>query len=253
MIYSLLSDVHGNLEALTAVLEEVNGLSVDGIVFLGDAVGYGADPVECLGLIWEACDISIVGNHDLAIATGSGLDEMNEDAAHAVRWTADLVDDGDREKLAKLPLERVDADAGIHFVHGSPYEPEKFNYILDKWHAEKGFANSESGIVFVGHSHVPAAFVELEYRRTFTGEVRRVSELEDPSGIRLEAGYRYIVNVGSVGQPRDGDPRAAYGIYNSGEETFTLKRVDYDVDKAAAKIRKAGLPEPLAQRLKSGR
>ncbi|MBN1573227.1 MAG: metallophosphoesterase family protein [Deltaproteobacteria bacterium] len=252
MNYAVLSDVHGNIEALTAVLEDVERSSVMKIVFLGDVVGYGADPAECLRLIEGASDISVVGNHDLAIADGSGLDDLNEDAALAARWTATLVSDYDRKKMMKLPLEHVEADSGIHFVHGSPDRPERFNYILSKWDAEKGFAGCGSRVVFVGHSHIPAAFVELEYRRTFTGEVRRVKEL-DASKIQLETGYRYIINVGSVGQPRDGDPRATYGIYDSGNQTFYLKRVPYDVEKAASKIREAGLPEALAQRLRSGR
>ncbi len=252
MNYALLSDVHGNLEALTAVLEEIERSSVDRTIFLGDVVGYGADPVECLSLIGKATDISILGNHDLAIADGSGLDELNEDAAIAARWTTGLINDDDREKIMRLPLEHLDADSGIHLVHGSPDKPERFNYILSEWDAERGFAGCNSRIVFVGHSHIPAAFVELEYKRTFTGEVRRVKKL-DASKVQLEAEYRYIINVGSVGQPRDGNPRAAYGIYNGGEETFSLRRVPYDVEKAASKIRETGLPEALALRLRSGR
>jgi diadenosine tetraphosphatase ApaH/serine/threonine PP2A family protein phosphatase len=252
MNYAILSDVHGNLEALTAVLEDLEKSSVDRTVFLGDVVGYGADPVECLRIIGEVSDMSILGNHDRAVVTGSGLDELNEDAARAAGWTADILSDDDREKIRSLPLEHVDTDYGIHLVHGSTDKPERFNYILSEWDAEKGFAGCVSRVVFVGHTHVPAAFVELEYKRTFTGEIRKVEELE-ASKIQLEAGYRYIVNVGSVGQPRDGDTRAAYGIYNSGEETFSLRRVPYDVEKAAFKIRKAGLPEALALRLGLGR
>jgi diadenosine tetraphosphatase ApaH/serine/threonine PP2A family protein phosphatase len=250
MKYAILSDVHGNLEALTAVLEDMENRLIKKTVFLGDAIGYGANPEECFNLIDKKSNLMILGNHDLAIAAGSGIDDLNEDAAIAVKWTTRVIKEQSREKIKALPLDHI--DNGLHFVHGSPYKPIKFNYILTEKDAERGFSESKGNIIFVGHSHIPKIFIEVEYSRTFTGEVRKIKE-ERATELQIESKYRYIINVGSVGQPRDGDSRAAYGIYDSDEGTYFLIRVPYNVEGAAEKIKKAGLPEGLSNRLRSGR
>lgn len=250
MKYAVLSDVHGNLEALTAVLEDLEKGSVHRTIFLGDAIGYGADPKDCLNLIGKKSNLMILGNHDNAIATGTGLEDLNQDASFAAKWTAGILNDHDKDRLKKLPLEQI--DTGIHFVHGSPHEPERYNYVITDRDANRGFASCKSQIIFVGHSHIPKVFVEVEYRRTFTGEVRRIKE-EGATRLQIGSKYRYIINVGSVGQPRDGDSRAAYGIYDSEEGTYFLIRITYDAEKAAEKIRKTGLPGVIAERLVSGR
>jgi len=256
MKYAILSDVHGNLEALTAVLEDMENRLIKEIVFLGDAIGYGADPEQCFNLIDKKSNLMILGNHDFSVATGSGIDELNEEAAFAIKWTTWVIKEQSRKKIKNLPLDNIDngdnSDNSLHFVHGSPYKPIEFNYILTDKDAERGFSESKGNIIFVGHTHIPKIFVEVEYSRTFTGEVRRIKE-EVTTELQIESKYRYIINVGSVGQPRDGDSRAAYGIYDSDEGTYFLIRVPYNVEGAAEKIKKAGLPEGLSNRLKSGR
>ena len=246
----ILADVHGNLEALTAVLEDLESRSVDKILFLGDAVGYGADPVDCLELIVKTASLFVAGNHDHAVGNEQVcVDDLHKDAATAIRWTRDILQQDAKDRLRELPL--GGRDEGSCLVHGSPFKPDRWEYILTTQDAEKGFGASENKVIFVGHSHIPAAYVELECKRLFTGVMRRIKAV-DPESIQLEARYRYILNPGSVGQPRDGDPRAAYAVSDRETGSYTLIRVPYDVERASRKIKKAGLPEALAERLKSG-
>lgn len=248
---AILSDVHANLEALTAVLEDVDSRSVDRILFLGDAVGYGADPAACLELLEKSVFRFVAGNHDHAAGNDQeGLEDLHEDAATAVRWTRGVLAQEAKERLQGLPLGCLEGP--MHLVHGSPYKPESWRYVMSEQDAERGFAASESRVIFVGHSHIPAAYVEVECKRLFSGVMRRI-KVEDPESLQLEPRYRYILNVGSVGQPRDGDARAAYGIFEPEGGTYKLLRVPYDVEKASDKIMKAGLPGRLAERLRSGK
>ncbi len=247
---AILSDVHGNLEALSAVLEDVEGRSVERILFLGDVVGYGADPGPCLELLEDSAFRLIAGNHDHAAADEElGLEDFHQDAADAIRWTRSILDQEAKDRLEALPLESI--DQGVHLVHGSPCEPAGWEYIISEKDSERGFGAASSRLILVGHSHIPAAYVELEAKRLFSGVTRRI-KAEDPTSLTLEPRYRYILNVGSVGQPRDGDPRAAYATLDLESETYTLHRVTYDVEQASSKIRRAGLPESLAERLRSG-
>jgi predicted phosphodiesterase len=248
--FAVLSDVHANLEALTAVLEDMDRRSVDRILFLGDAVGYGADPNPCLELLEKSAFRFVAGNHDRA--TGNDLEcleDFNEDAAASIRWTQGVLPPEAKDRLHRLPLDCL--DKGTYLVHGSPCEPESWRYVTSEQDAQRGFGACESRVIFVGHSHIPAAFVEVECRRLFTGVMRRIKAVA-PETLQLEPSCRYILNAGSVGQPRDGDPRSAYAIFEPEEGRYTLHRVLYDVEKASDKIRKAGLPDRLADRLKSG-
>ena len=246
----ILSDVHANLEALTAVLEDLDRRSVDRILFLGDAVGYGADPAPCLEMLEKAAFRFVAGNHDHAAGNDQeGLENFNEEAAAAIRWTRGVLAQEAKERLQGLPLDCFEGP--LHLVHGSPYKPDHWHYVMSVQDAERGFGASESRVIFVGHSHIPAAYVEVECKRHFTGVMRRI-KVEDPESLQLEPQYRYILNAGSIGQPRDGDPRSAYAIFEPEAGTYTLVRVPYDVEKASGKIRKAGLPEGLAERLRSG-
>jgi len=154
-----------------------------------------------------------------------------------------------KDRLRKLPLDCLDEEA--YLVHGSPFKPRRWDYVLSAQDADKGFGACESTVTLVGHTHIPAVFVEVECKRLFTGMMRRI-EMADPESLQLEPRCRYILNPGSVGQPRDGDPRAAYAIFDPQAGRYTIQRVSYDVEKASTKIRKAGLPEDLAERLKSG-
>ena len=154
-----------------------------------------------------------------------------------------------KERLQKLPLDCLDGE--LYLVHGSPFKPGRWEYVLSVQDADKGFGACQNRVTLVGHTHIPAAYVEVECKRLFTGMMRRI-EMADAESLQLEPRYRYILNPGSVGQPRDGDPRAAYAILDPETGRYRLLRVPYDVEKASSKIRKAGLPENLAERLKSG-
>ena len=249
MRYAVLSDVHGNLEALEAVLQDCGKIGIDRILFLGDVVGYGADPQACLERLTRTAGTMIMGNHDMACATGSGIETMNQNAARAVLWTREILDSEGMEFLRSLPMDHYEDD--MYLVHGSPYQPNDWHYILTEQDAELGFVSSRSPIVFVGHTHKPVNCIEVKCKRIFGGEVRRI-EMNNNAELRFENDRRYIINVGSVGQPRDRDPRAAYGLYDSESRIFLIRKVTYDWDKASGKILGNGLPGFLADRLKDG-
>jgi diadenosine tetraphosphatase ApaH/serine/threonine PP2A family protein phosphatase len=250
MTVAILSDVHGNLEALTAVLEDLDRQSISRVLFLGDVVGYGADPEPCLALLETRVHRSIAGNHDRAAANDQeSLSSFTDDAAAAIRWTREVMTREARERLLSMPLEW--AEDGRVLIHGSPYRLEEWQYVMSQQDADKAFSVCDRRLIFVGHSHVPAAYVEVECKRLFTGVMRKIDE-PDPGSVKVESAYRYLLNVGSVGQPRDGDPRACYATYDEETGAFRLHRIPYDVKRASDKIRKAGLPENLAERLKSG-
>jgi diadenosine tetraphosphatase ApaH/serine/threonine PP2A family protein phosphatase len=247
---AILSDVHANLEALTAVLEDVESRSVDKILFLGDAVGYGADPVTCLERLENSVYRFVAGNHDHSAGSDQEcLDDLHENAAAAIRWTRGVLPPEVKDRLRKLPLDSV--NEGTYLVHGSPYQPGRWEYVMSAQDAERGFGACENKVIFVGHSHIPAAYVEVECKRLFTGVMRRI-EQHPPGSVEIDPRYRYILNVGSVGQPRDGDPRASYATYDEEAGSYALHRIPYDVERASGKIRKAGLPERLADRLRYG-
>jgi len=250
MKVAILSDVHANLEALSAVLEDLEGHGVQKILFLGDDVGYGADPGPCLEMLGRAACGWVAGNHDYAAARDEeSLLAFREDAATAIRWSRNVLPRQAKDRLRKFPLECF--EEGVHLVHGSPHKPDQWHYLMTEKDAERGFAASQSKVILVGHSHIPAAFIEVECKRLFTGVMRRIEGAKADS-LRVEPRHRYILNVGSVGQPRDGDPRAAYAIFDPASGAYTLHRVAYDVEKASTKIKKAGLPEGLAERLRFG-
>ncbi len=247
----VLSDIHANLEALTAVLQDIEK-KVRGcrIVCLGDIIGYGPDPGACLNLMREKAWHILAGNHDLAATSRDIRSRMNAEARYSVRWAAAILETEEKTFLAGLPLEIKTGP--FHFVHGSPHQPDQFNYILDISQAKKAFFSTSQEIIFTGHSHIPAIFIELEFKRMFGGHIHKV-ERSVHDDVEFDPSKRYVINVGSVGQPRDGDFRAAYGLIDPAKSRFQLVRVDYDVDATAEKIRQAGLPEALARRLKHGK
>ena len=250
MKIAVLSDVHGNLEALNAVLADISSQNADRIAFLGDAVGYGADPEACVALIREKADVVLAGNHDHAAALDMELDEFNPEARASIEWTRSALSAPCRSYLAELPLWRSSRD--IMLTHGSPVKPEQWDYVLNQGQATRAFAACPHRLMFIGHSHIPGIFVELEHKRMFAGEIRRVEQVS-PDRVLVEKPYRYLFDVGSVGQPRDNDPRASYGLYDSDAREYSLIRVAYDVDSASEKIRSAELPEASADRLPQGR
>jgi len=240
MKWAILSDVHGNLEALQAVLADLRREGAEKIAFLGDAVGYGANPGECLLLLREQTEFWVAGNHDWGAVGLTDVSYFNTAAKAAVLWTGGELAEEYRTFLRRLPL--VHQAEGITFVHATPNEPGEWNYILTYPEAEQAFGALTGGLAFIGHSHRPVILARGK---------GSVDTLEWEAAV-LEKGIRYIINVGSVGQPRDGNPQAAYGLYDGGERKFLLKRVPYDISAAQQKIIRAGLPTSLARRLAEG-
>lgn len=244
MRYAVLSDVHGNLEALEVVLADVERQRPDAVVCLGDTVGYGPDPNECASRVQALGGPVLAGNHDLAAAGTLGVTDFSPLARQAIEWTIGVVSSETRRWLASLPA-RLETP---HFlgVHGSPRDPIE-EYILDLPTSLAIFSEHLFSLCLVGHSHVPGAFV-LQADGT-------VSARELPTGkpVPLVVTSRYIINVGSVGQPRDGDSRAGYVLLDADAATVTLRRLPYTILATQEKMTARGLPIQLAQRLAVGR
>jgi diadenosine tetraphosphatase ApaH/serine/threonine PP2A family protein phosphatase len=243
MKVGVFSDAHGNLESLNAVLEELSRQGMDRIWCLGDTVGYGANPNECVNRVREAAQVVILGNHDAACSGTEDLAYFNPNAREAVLWTVSRLTDENKAWLRGLPMSESINDNLL--VHASPHEPELWRYVHTRMRAAdliQSFGATPARVIFVGHSHQQIILVNREdefYR--FLG-----------THLHMETGYRYLVNAGSTGQPRDGDPRAAFAVYDTDAGTIELGRVSYDVAAAQAKIREAGLPPILADRLENG-
>ena len=243
MRIAILADIHSNLEALEAVLRHAEGPGpLDRVWCLGDLVGYGAEPGACIARLREYEHACVLGNHDLAALGRMGVEEFNPVAAQAALWTRQQLSEDDRAYLQSLPL--VTKEGDFTLVHGSLRWPQ-WEYLLSSEAAAEQFRRQETPCSLVGHSHVP--FVALEA----AAGPPLLAPLSD--GDVVEIGERrLILNPGGVGQPRDGDPRASYALYETGERTVTLHRVEYDVASAQRKIRDAGLPSYLADRLAHG-
>lgn len=239
--YAVLSDIHGNLEALRAVLADAASRA-DGVLCLGDIVGYGADPGPCIELVGEHCEAVVGGNHEHGVAGLLDLGWFNPYARAAVEWTRERLDDDAVAWLAALPLVREVDDATL--VHASPAVPDEWDYLVTAHDGYAAFAAFTTRLCFVGHSHLPATWSSGSWGRDHDAH---------PQGVTLAKGSRYIVNVGSVGQPRDRDPRAAYVVWDTDARLVTVRRVEYDVETARRKIVAAGLPRLLADRLAVGR
>ncbi len=242
MRYGIISDVHANLEALTAVAEALARSEVDRIVCAGDIVGYGADPCGCIDRMRSLGVLTAAGNHDRACIGRLETAYFNDAARAAVEWTSRVLREEDGRYLASLNLVE---NVGEKFtlVHGTLSSPEEFDYLLDYFAVASSFSLLTRPVGFVGHSHVPIAF--------YLRPDGNIAYFHKPK-IILEKGNKYFVNVGSVGQPRDGDRRAAYAVYDDEAGVVEIKRVEYDVAGAQEKIIRAGLPEFLAQRLAVG-
>jgi len=238
--YAILSDVHGNLEALRAVLADAVPRT-DGVLCLGDSVGYGADPGACVELLDARARAIVAGNHEHGVAGLLDLDWFNRWARAAAEWTRERLDDDQRTWLGALPLTKDVEDATL--VHASPEAPDEWEYLVTPEDGWAAFSHFATRWCFVGHSHVPGAWSLGSSGPDF--EPR-------PGVVTGEAGRRYIVNVGSVGQPRDRDPRAAYAVWDVEAGRVELRRVTYDVQAARDKIVAAGLPRFLADRLAAG-
>jgi diadenosine tetraphosphatase ApaH/serine/threonine PP2A family protein phosphatase len=242
MEYAVISDVHANLEALEAVLADIKGRGIkkDRIFFCGDAVGYGPDPNRCVELIKENTKIQIAGNHDWAVLGMTDITYFNPNAKAAIRWTDDVITPEGRTELESYSLLKRLKKENVFLVHGSPKEPEEWHYLLTLFDAEVNFNYFEERLCFIGHSHVPFIIEKLP-----SGDL-----VVHKEQVELGAPHRYIVNCGSVGQPRDGDPRACYALFD--DKRIELVRVAYDIDSVQKKMSAAGLPLPLIERLRQG-
>jgi diadenosine tetraphosphatase ApaH/serine/threonine PP2A family protein phosphatase len=245
MRIALLSDIHGNREALTACLEHTRRHSVDRLVFLGDYVGYGADPgwvVDTVRSEVERGAVAVLGNHDAAIKMGTA--GMSEQAAEAIDWTAKQLDAAQRDFLLDLPLEVTEADR--LYVHANAFAPEAWSYVTDLYSASRSIIATQAHVTFCGHIHVPAL-----YHMSMTGKFASFDPV-DRVEIPLSSHRRWLAVIGSVGQPRDHNPAACYAVLDDQRNVLTYIRVPYDIESAARKIRDAGLPLMLSLRLFEG-
>jgi diadenosine tetraphosphatase ApaH/serine/threonine PP2A family protein phosphatase len=240
MLHAIVSDIHGNLEALEVVLADLEKRRPASVVCLGDFVGYGASPNECIDLLRPRIEHAVCGNHDLAAIGRLRLGYFNSNAAVAAQWTETALSPENRAYLESLPFTVRWRDALL--VHASPAHPEEWHYVLSPAEAKDEMAAFAETLCFIGHSHYPGTFDRHQDRIRYT-------RTQD---VRIEKGHTYLVNVGSVGQPRDGDPRAAYLLYDEGERVLRHVRLDYDVAGAMKRIIDAGLPRFLADRLQWG-
>lgn len=247
MRLALLSDIHGNLPALEAVLAEVEASGVDEAWCLGDVVGYGAQPNECTALVRDRCAVSLVGNHDLAALDQLDISTFSPAAAEAVRWTREEMTEATSEYLGGL--EPADDSGEVALYHASPRDPV-WEYVLWPDQAAQCIRAQAKRVSFVGHSHVALFFALAEAGE---GDPLDARGAQAAAGTSLDLGRgRWLINPGSVGQPRDGDPRAAWLELDTEAWRATFHRVPYEIDRAADAIVAAGLPEHLARRLYVG-
>ncbi|OHB78005.1 MAG: hypothetical protein A2Z34_00865 [Planctomycetes bacterium RBG_16_59_8] len=240
MKYGILGDIHGNIEALEAVLEAMEKEGCRKYISVGDLVGYGASPHECIKRVRDLNTVVVAGNHDLAAIDRLNIDFFNTFAKESAIWTRNTLTEEEKEFIAGLKLvEHVD---NFTVVHSTLYSPELFEYIQTSYDAHISFELQERPLVFVGHSHIPVNFIR---RRT-------VSFNMDPQ-VKVDPACKTMVNVGSIGQPRDENPAAVCAIYDSVEQIVRISRVKYDIAGAMKRIVDAGLPDILAERLKFGR
>jgi predicted phosphodiesterase len=242
MRYGIFSDIHSNLEAFNAVIEAYRKESIDKYLCIGDVVGYAANPKECTNLVKEISMITIAGNHDWAVVNLFSVDCFNPLAAQAIFWAKRNLDNNSVHFLESLRL--VFKNEDLTLVHGTLNSPESFHYMLDSFIAEDSFSSMETNICFIGHTHVPGIFIKDKDSKV---------HYCDQEYINIKPQEKYIINVGSVGQPRDNNPKASFCLYDTDKKEVRIKRVDYNIETARRKIINAGLPNFLGDRLLLGR
>ncbi|MGA2867826.1 MAG: metallophosphoesterase family protein [Verrucomicrobiota bacterium] len=240
MKYAIIADIHGNLDAFQVVLDDIRAQNATNIVCLGDVVGYNARPKECLKIVRDMNIPTVKGNHDEYCSSDSQLEGFNPHAADAVHWTRNQLDEDDKKWLRELKYTRMAAN--FTMVHATLDAPDRWGYVFDKLAAAASFPYQTTQMCFFGHTHVPVAFMRDTVVRGGTY-----------SKFKIDPSKKYFINVGAVGQPRDNNPKAAYVIFDMDAGTIELRRLEYDIAAAQAKIREAGLPERLAERLAYGR
>ncbi|HOE94953.1 MAG TPA: metallophosphoesterase family protein [Candidatus Sumerlaeota bacterium] len=240
---AVFSDIHGNLHALRAVLDDIDRLGLRDLVCCGDVVGYGAFPNACCDILRERGIPTLAGNHDHAAIGMTDVSFFNEIARAAVQWTADELTDENRHWLRERPYTYC-LDPDFFFVHASPLKPEQWGYVLTFGDARLGFNEFTQRCCFIGHSHQPAIVIQQGADLSCPDENQPV--------IRIRTGERYLINVGSVGQPRDHNPQACYVVADLDEGRISYHRVPYDIEAAQQAIVEGGLPQVLAERIAFG-
>jgi len=242
MKIGLIADIHANFDALITVLDALSAEQVDKIICLGDLVGYGPDPMECISIISDSAETVLAGNHDYAAVGLLPIDNFNPDAKTAMEWTQNQLDQPAKDYLKSLPIEMKNGN--ILAIHATPEAPEKFLYIMKEMDIKTNLDLLELPICLVGHSHVPGIFV-----KDATGDLFVHHEPE----LTFQEGCKYLINIGSVGQPRDGNPNAAFAVLDQDAGTYALKRIPYDVENVQRKMAEKKLPGSLIDRLAFGR
>ena len=242
MKIALISDVHSNLEALTAVMQDIENRSSERVFFLGDVVGYGADPNKCIKLISDLCEIKLLGNHDYVAMGLESPENFNVMAKQSIIWTQKALKKKAIERMSDFDMEATFLD--YYFVHATPENPADWSYMLSVDEATRNFDCFSQSFCLVGHSHLPAIFCQ---------HPDQTVELINSDSFEASPDCRYIINVGSVGQPRDGNRNACYLEVETETNHFEYRRVPYDFRLAQEKMRKAQLPEFLITRLASGK
>lgn len=237
MLIVLLSDIHANWEALRTAIEYIEGRKIEKIFVLGDTVGYGANPNECFEWALERASLYVTGNHEKACMDPVVKNGFTDWAREAIAWTEKVLSQRLKDRIGGLPYLKIERDFTL--AHGSPDRPEEFRYLYRFDDARSSFRLLENSIGFVGHTHSPCCFAEKSCSAQYLY----------PGILTLDRKERYILNPGSVGQPRDADKRLSFGVFDSDKWTFEIVRLEYDAKKAAEKIRKANLPASLAERL----
>src|ERR1700679_2987845 len=240
MKFAIIADIHGNLEALQTVLADAKKQNPTHYVCLGDVVGYNANPKECLKIIRDMNIPCVKGNHDEYCSIDEALEGFNPAAAAAVHWTRQQLNAEEKQWLRDLKYTKMVANFTI--VHATLDAPQRWGYVFDKLAAAASFPYQTTPVCFFGHTHVPVAFMRDTVVRGGTY-----------SKFKVDPAKKYLLNVGAVGHPRDNHPKSAYVIYDMEAATIELRRLDYDIATTQKKIRDAGLPERLAERLEFGR
>jgi putative phosphoesterase len=243
MRIGIFSDIHANLEALQAVLKFLTEQKVEQYLIIGDIIGYGANPNECIEVVKDLNGILVAGNHDYGVLGKTDIKEFNDTAKEAIVWTKKVLNRKSIKFLESLPLENNYLN--FLLVHASPLRPDDWNYVITLKQAENQFKYFQEQICFIGHSHCPI-IIEKNLSKNET------KIINDKKFKIKERGFRYLINAGSVGQPRDGNPHSCVMIYNTITKQMEIKRLEYDIKTAQAKIIAAGLPSILAYRLSKG-
>lgn len=264
---AILSDIHANADALQQVLAVCDAVGVDKYTSLGDIVGYNAEPQLCLQMVNALNPIAMVrGNHDDYTAMDDDeMEGFNPNAKKAILWTRSQLSDEERRWVGSMPLRVTVPGLPITLVHATLDSPDTWGYVFDVYHSIDNFSYQLTQLCFCGHSHVPVAFCKRPFA---SGPLRGVEEVPewvlidnalptdfsdiDVFTVQIEPGCKYLFNIGSIGQPRNHDPRSSFAVYDDIERTVTRYVVPYDIESAQAKVRAAGLPERLAARLALG-